>query len=70
MRASAIAGMGIAYLYEDDAADDIRSGRLARVLEEWCPPLPGYYLYHPSRRQSPPALTALIIALRKGAQSS
>lgn len=70
MRASAIAGMGIAYLYEDDAADDIRSGRLARVLEEWCPPLPGYYLYHPSRRQSPPALTALIAALRKGAQSN
>lgn len=64
MRASALAGMGIAYLYEDDAAADICSGRLIRVLEEWCPALPGYFLYHPSRRQTPPALSALIAALQ------
>jgi DNA-binding transcriptional LysR family regulator len=64
MRASAIADMGIAYLYDDDAEADIEGGRLVRVLKEWCPLLPGYYLYHPSRRQSPPALTALISALR------
>jgi DNA-binding transcriptional LysR family regulator len=66
MRASAIAGMGMAYLYDDDAEDDIQAGRLMRVLEDWCPLLPGYYLYHPSRRQSPPALVALIAALRSG----
>lgn len=67
MRASAIAGLGIAYLYEDDAEEDIKAGRLVRILEDWCPLLPGYFLYHPSRRQTPPALTALIAALRKGA---
>ncbi|TCU54690.1 DNA-binding transcriptional LysR family regulator [Novosphingobium sp. PhB57] len=68
MRASAIAGMGIAYVYDDDAAADIQEGRLIRVLEDYCPHLPGYYLYHPSRRQTPPALTALISALRSGSQ--
>jgi len=64
MRKSALADMGVAYVYEDDAAADIKAGRLIRILEKWCPLLPGYYLYHPSRRQSPPALTALIAALR------
>jgi DNA-binding transcriptional LysR family regulator len=65
MRQSALRGMGLAYLYEDDAEADIQSGRLVRVLDAHCTPLPGYYLYHPSRRQSPPALSALIAALRK-----
>jgi DNA-binding transcriptional LysR family regulator len=44
MRQAAIAGLGIAYLYEDDAEDDIRAGRLTRILEDWCPLLPGYVL--------------------------
>jgi len=64
MRQAAIAGLGIAYVYEDDALDDIKAGRLTRVLENWRPLLPGYFLYHPSRRQTPPALAALIAALR------
>ena len=45
-------------------AADIEAGRLTRILEKWCPTFPGYYLYHPSRRQTPPALAALIAALR------
>jgi len=64
MRQAAIAGLGIAYLYEDDAQDDIAAGRLVRILQSWCPLLPGYFLYHPSRRQTPPALAALISVLR------
>ena len=63
-REAAIKGLGIAYVYEDDAQEDIRAGRLVRILEDWCGLLPGYFLYHPSRRQTPPALTALIAALR------
>jgi DNA-binding transcriptional LysR family regulator len=35
-----------------------------RVLEEWCPTFAGYFLYYPSRRQQPAALTALIDTLR------
>jgi DNA-binding transcriptional LysR family regulator len=37
---------------------------LIQVLEEWCPTFPGFFLYDPSRRNQPAALTALIQALR------
>lgn len=63
-REAALAGQGIAYVYADEVASDVRAGRLRRILEKWCPIFPGYYLYHPSRRQTPPALAALIGALR------
>ena len=64
IREAALAGQGIAYVYEDEVSTDIKAGRLKRLLERWCPTFPGYYLYHPSRRQTPPALAALIGALR------
>lgn len=64
IREAALAGQGLAYVYEDDVAADLAGGRLVRTLEKWCPTYPGYYLYHPSRRQSPPALSAFIAALR------
>lgn len=63
-REAALAGQGIAYVYADEIASDVRAGRLKRILDKWCPIFPGYYLYHPSRRQTPPALAALIAALR------
>ncbi|HEV7252423.1 MAG TPA: LysR family transcriptional regulator [Mesorhizobium sp.] len=59
------AGAGLGYVLEADVADDIGAGQLIQVLAEWCPPFPGYYLYHPSRRQSSPALQALISVLRQ-----
>jgi DNA-binding transcriptional LysR family regulator len=63
-REAALAGLGLAFAYENEVADDIAAGRLTRVLEKWCPIFPGYCLYHPSRRQTPLALAALIAALR------
>ena len=62
--AAALAGQGIAYLFEDQVAEHVAEGRLVRVLADWCAPFPGYYLYYPSRRQTPPALAALVAALR------
>jgi DNA-binding transcriptional LysR family regulator len=64
IREAALAGQGIAYVYEDEVVADVKAGRLKRILERWCPTFPGYYLYHPSRRQTPPALAAIIAALR------
>ena len=64
MRDAALAGHGLAYMYDDMIAADVKAGRLKRVLENWMPTFPGYYLYHPSRRQTPPALAALISILR------
>ena len=64
IRQSALAGHGLAFVYKDEVADDVAAGRLIPILAEWCPTFPGYYLYHSSRRQTPPALAALIEALR------
>ena len=64
IRAAALAGQGLACMFEDKAADDAAAGRLVRLLAPWCPVFPGYHLYHPSRRQVPPALATLISALR------
>jgi len=66
---AALACHGIAYAYADAVAGYVAAGRLTRILEKWSPPFPGYYLYHPSRRQTPPALAALIAALRYRAPS-
>jgi DNA-binding transcriptional LysR family regulator len=61
---AAIDGVGLAFTAEDDVAAHLASGALERVLEDWCPPFPGFFLYYPSRRQQPPALAALIETLR------
>lgn len=57
-------GLGIACVPEDAVTDDICSGNLMRVLDEWSPSFPGYHLYYPSRRQQLPAFALLIAALR------
>ena len=61
---AALAGLGLAYVGEDVAQPHIARGSLTRVLEDWCPPFPGYHLYYPSRRQSSPAFALLVDALR------
>ena len=61
---AAIDGLGLTFSFEEYVAPQIASGALVRVLEEWCPPFAGYFLYYPSRRQQPAGLTALIDTLR------
>ena len=61
---AAIDGAGVAYMLEAHATPHLRSRALVRVLEDWCPPFAGYFLYYPSRRQQPAALSALIETLR------
>lgn len=63
-RLGALAGAGLAYIMEDYVRADLASGLLVRVLEDWCPPFPGYHLYYPSRRQQSPALKLVVDALR------
>ena len=62
---AALTGLGIAYLPQEEFEPHLREGRLERVLEDWCPPFSGYYLYYPSRRQPSPAFTLVANALRK-----
>jgi len=61
---AAIDGVGLAFVSEDRAEPHLASGELVRVLEDWCAPFPGFFLYYPSRRQQPAALSALIDTLR------
>lgn len=61
---AALAGLGIAWLPEEEFAPHIEEGRLLRVLENWCPLFPGYYLYYPNRRQPSPAFSLVVDALR------
>jgi DNA-binding transcriptional LysR family regulator len=65
LRVSAVlAGMGLAYLFEDQVEAYLADGRLISVLTDWSPPFPGYHLYYPSRRQLSPAFALLVDALR------
>jgi DNA-binding transcriptional LysR family regulator len=61
---AAFAGHGLAYVFMSHAEKHLADGTLVRLLADWCPPFSGYHLYHPSRRQTPPALAALIDTLR------
>lgn len=61
---AALDGVGLAFLAEHQVEGYLESGALVRVLEAWCQPYPGFFLYYPSRRQQPPALVALIGVLR------
>ena len=62
--AAAVAGHGLAHLVEDRAAPLIGDGALVRVLEDWCEPFDGYYLYYPSRRQPSQAFSLFLEAIR------
>lgn len=64
IRDAALAGLGLAYLPEAAVEPHIAGGTLVRVLEPWCQPFTGFYLYHPGRHQTPPALRALISFLQ------
>jgi len=59
------AGLGLAIVYEGQVRDEVARGELVPVLEEFCEPFPGYYLYYPQRRHASPALRALIAHLRR-----
>jgi DNA-binding transcriptional LysR family regulator len=57
-------GLGIGTSLEETLKERIAKGQLVQVLRDWCPAFPGYFLYYPSRRNQPAALTALVNMLR------
>lgn len=63
-RRLAIAGLGVTMSYEGHVREALDRGELVRVLEKFCEPFPGYYLYYPQRRQASRTLRALIDHLR------
>lgn len=61
---AAKAGHGLAYVFQDLVADDIASGTLVRMLEDWCPPFAGHHLYYPDRHDLPAAFSVVAQELR------
>jgi DNA-binding transcriptional LysR family regulator len=66
MIAASLQGVGLACVAEASVQAELASGRLVRVLDDWCPPYPGFVLYYPGRRHASAALRALIDRLRVG----
>jgi DNA-binding transcriptional LysR family regulator len=62
---AALDGIGLAFVSDEHVVTHLANGTLIRVLEDWCQPFPGFFLYYPSRRQQPAALAALINVLRQ-----
>ena len=64
MLRAAVDGVGLAYTTVEHAGAELASGKLLRCWRTRVPPFPGFYLYYPSRRQLPAALSALVETLR------
>jgi DNA-binding transcriptional LysR family regulator len=63
---AALDGAGLAFVFEAQVEELIAKRKLVRVLADWCPAYPGFFLYYPSRRQLPAALRAFIDFARSG----
>ena len=61
---AALAGAGLAYALEGQVLDGIQSGALVRVLEDWCEPFSGFFLYYPSRKLMRPVMRSFIDGIR------
>jgi DNA-binding transcriptional LysR family regulator len=64
VRQAAVDDIGLCYLPKDYLQAQLDTGELVQILQDWCPPFPGYHLYYPSRRQQSPALAAFVSAVR------
>jgi len=60
----ALQGVGLAFVAEHEVAPYLEKGKLVRVLQDWCQPFPGFFIFYPGRRQQTAALTALVSVLR------
>ena len=64
-------GVGLLQIPPAYVAAELQSGAVVRVLDDWAPPpMQGFFLYYPGRRQIRPALKALIDFLRESHRRS
>lgn len=64
-RELALAGVGLAYIFEPLVRADIAAGRLTQVLPRTALEMPGLFLYYPSRAAMAPKLRAFIDTARE-----
>jgi DNA-binding transcriptional LysR family regulator len=58
-------GLGLAYAFEPMVTEQLRDGRLQRVLEPYAPTVPGFFLYFPSRAQLSAPLRLFVEAAKE-----
>jgi DNA-binding transcriptional LysR family regulator len=58
-------GLGLAYVFEPLVIEQLRTGRLRRVLEPYAASSPGLYLYYPRRSQRSVPLRLFVETLRE-----
>lgn len=63
---AALAGVALAYVWEDRARPYVETGRLISCLDDWIIPEDWLYLYYPTRKYMPAGLRAVVEALRAG----
>ncbi len=62
---AAVAGIGFTLVLDEQVTELVEEGRLVKVLEDWCPPYPGFMLYYPRQRRITSALRAFIEFVRE-----
>lgn len=65
IRDSALEGVGVACLLEEQVPEALTDRRLEAALHDWSPNVQPNHLYFPSRRQISPAVRAFIEAMRR-----
>jgi DNA-binding transcriptional LysR family regulator len=65
----ACAGAGLTFGMEETFTPYLQTGMLVTVLEPFCPRIPGFFLYYPSRRNLAPKLRALLEHVRSTSKS-
>ncbi|WP_407529359.1 LysR family transcriptional regulator [Methylobacterium oryzisoli] len=61
---AALAGQGIAHVFEDYVRAQVGVGALVELLRDWSPKLPSWHLYYPSRRYHSASLKAFLDHVR------
>ena len=62
---AALAGRGIAHVFDDYAKPHIQNGGLVELLPDWSAALPHWFLYYPSRRLPSAAMRAFLDYVRR-----
>ncbi|QEI06398.1 LysR family transcriptional regulator [Pigmentiphaga aceris] len=57
---AALAGQGIAHIFEDYAKEPLAQAQLVELLPDWSPTLPNWFLYYPNRRHPSTAMKAFL----------
>ena len=57
---AALEGIGLAYTFDKLVLPHVRAKRLKRVLTDFSPTFPGFYLYYPSRRNQSSKMKAFV----------